>query len=363
MKIFPLKPTLSLFWRAVGVLALLLLVGGYTTPVLFASEICENNGQVIPKGVCDFDSFYGGPPRQIPNGWTPFIIWGELTYMQDVDTYWGAPSLRMWSNGGTFKAGIYTQVNVTPGAGYRASIAWGAPNEPDHFGRQLGIDPTGGTDPNAPTVIWGHTHWGAGRMLNYPEGKGPNIDVRARALNSTVTVFFMVDHPTSTGDNLIFVDAIALYPDEGAPQIDPPTATPEPTPLPTDTPAVIARAVEVVQIPPTATFTPQPLATATETPVPTETPTPTDTPTSTATPSPTPSPTFTPSPTWTPWATVTPEPLAIGNQAASGPTNTLALVRALAEESGRQNLLLFGLIGLSGVSLCGSSLWWLRRRI
>lgn len=344
----------SLSWRALCVLTLLWLAVAYPTVSVFASEICEQHGQVIPKPVCDMDSFYGSPPRQIPTGWTPFIIWGDLTYMQDVDTYWGAPSLRMWSNGGTFKAGIYTQVNVTPGAGYRASVAWGAPNEPDHFGRQLGIDPTGGTDPNAPTVIWGHMHWGPGRMLNYPEGKGPNIDVRARALNSTVTVFFMVDHPTSTGDNLIFVDAIALYPDESAPQVDPPTPTPEPTPIPTNTPVPAARAVEVAQVPPT-------VVPPTATPLPTETATPTVTPSPTASPTSTPSPTLTPSPTWTPWATVTPEEPAVSHTAGSMRAQ-LEGVRDLAQESGRQNLLLVGLFGFGGASIFGSSLWWLRRR-
>ena len=35
------------------------------------------------------------------------------------------------SIGGTFKVAIYTQASVTPGAGYRASISWGAPNAPE----------------------------------------------------------------------------------------------------------------------------------------------------------------------------------------------------------------------------------------
>ena len=201
-----------------------------------ASEPC-NPPNVIPQSVCDFDTFYGSPPRQLPTGWTEFVLSGDPTYMQDSDTYWGAPSLRIWSSGGTFKAGIYAQVNVSPGAGYRASIAWGAPNAPETFGRQLGIDPTGGTDPNSPNVIWGPMHWGPGRILNYPP-PDVNIDVRARAINATITVFFLVDHPNSTGDNLIFVDALALYPDETAPVVDPPTptATPEPTPGPTPEP-------------------------------------------------------------------------------------------------------------------------------
>ena len=49
-------------------------------------------------------------PRQVPEGWAPFVLSGDLTFMQDNDTVWGAPALRMWSNGDTFVAGIYTQV-------------------------------------------------------------------------------------------------------------------------------------------------------------------------------------------------------------------------------------------------------------
>ena len=101
--------------------------------------------------------------------------------MQDIDTVWGSPALRMWSNGDTFVAGIYTQVGgLTPGNAYKASIGWAAPNEPDSFGRQLGIDPTGGTDPNSPNVVWGPMHRGPGRITNYPP-PAPNIDVSAVA--------------------------------------------------------------------------------------------------------------------------------------------------------------------------------------
>lgn len=274
-------------------LALALWAGG-ARPVQ-ASDPC-NPPNVIPREVCDFDTFYGAPPRQIPSGWTAFVLAGDLTFMQDVDTFWGAPSLRMWSDGGTFVAGIYTQVPVTPGAGYRASVAWAAPNEPDTFGRRLGLDPTGGTDPTAPTVIWGPTHWGPGRILNR-EPPGPNIDVQARAQGPLMTVFFLVDHNRSTGSNYIFVDAIALYPDETAP-LPTPTWTPVPptaTPLPpTATP-----------VPPTATPSPSPTGTATPTPMPTASPTPSPSPTATPAPSATPTaaPTTTPTPSASPTST------------------------------------------------------------
>lgn len=337
----------------------------YTATPVRASEPC-NPPNVIPQPVCDMDSFHGDPPRQIPDGWSEFVIYGEPTFLNDPHSYFGSGTLRIWSSGGTFKAGIFTQVNVTPGAGYRASIGWGAPNAPDAFSRQLGIDPTGGTDPNSSNVIWGPTHVGEGRMLNYPSGQGPNIDVLARAVNSTVTVFFVTDHPYSTGDNLIYVDAISLYPDENAPaavapvaQEAPPTVpAPEaaaPAPVAAEAEARAAAIPQPTPVPPTPTETPLP----TETPTPTVTPTPTNTPTPTATPSPT------PTATWTPWPTTV----------ASQPNNGLALSaigfrsttlqRRFEHTAGRfypTGLLLLSGLSFGGAGLCAGSLWWLRRR-
>jgi len=191
---------------------------------------------LLPRAVCGMDSFHGSPPREIPAGWNEFVLSGDLTYMRDEDST-SPPSLRMWSDGGTFKAGIYTQAQVTPGAGYRASIEWAAPDPSyaDTFGRELGMDPTGGTDPKASTVIWGSIHWGAGRIMNFPIGTGPNIDVTARARADVMTVFFLVDHPYSTGNNLIFIDTIALFPDESA------------APLATYLPALLRAAPRVEQ--------------------------------------------------------------------------------------------------------------------
>jgi hypothetical protein len=299
------------------------------------------------------DGPQGSPPRQLPNGWNPFVLAGDVAYIVETSsggahTFWGPPSLKMHNSGGTFKAGIFTQVQVTPGAGYRASVAWGAPNAPDHFGRQLGIDPTGGTDPNSPNVVWGPMHWGDGRILNYPP-PDVNIDVKARAVNSTVTVFFLVDHPQSTGDNFIFIDVIALYPDESAPApiVAPPTDTPVPATA-TPEPVVVQQAAIVP-----ATATPIPLPTSTPTATPTETPSPTPSPTVTPTPTATPSPT--PTPTWTPWPTVTPA------DASSLPDAQTQLL-GIAKASSPNGLLAVGLISFSGAGIFGGSLLWLRRR-
>ncbi|MCS7039339.1 MAG: hypothetical protein RMN24_08420 [Anaerolineae bacterium] len=283
---------------ALGLIAALIGVA----PAVWAQADCDP-ASLIPPPVCGFDSFYGSPPNQVPVGWTAFVLGGSLSFEQDHHNGPGFSNLRMWSDGGTFKAGLYTQVRVTPGAGYRASVAFAAPTSPDTFGRQLGIDPTGGTDPTAPTVIWGPMHWGEGRYLNYPPGQGPNIDVRARARHEVITVFFLADHPRSTGKDELLVDGIMLLPDESAAPL-PPTATSLPParalapPRPSPTPTAL----------PSPSPTPSPTATPTASPTPTatDTPSPTPTPTPTTTPTPSPSPTTTSTPTPRPTATPTP---------------------------------------------------------
>jgi hypothetical protein len=323
--------------------AVLCLLAGLALPasVLQAQADCDP-ASLIPPPVCGFDSFIGSPPYQVPVGWTAFVLAGSLSFEQDHHNGPGFSNLRMWSDGGTFKAGLYTQVSVTPGAGYRASVAFAAPTSPDTFGRQLGIDPTGGTDPTAPTVIWGPMHWGEGRYLNYPPGQGPNIDVRARALAGVITVFFLADHPRSTGKDELLVDGIMLLPDESA------------APLPTTTP-VPAQALA----PPRPSSTPT--ASPTLTPSPTATPTPSPTPTATDTPSPTPTapPTTTPTPSPLPTATATP---TVRPTATPTPGFLAALLADPWRSSRAPGLQVLDLGGLAGLGMAVGLFGWLYRR-
>lgn len=354
------RPLLVSCW---GVLLVLCVSLAWTTAPVYASDPC-NPPNLIPQPVCDMDSFHGEPPRQVPDGWSEFVLYGDPAFMNESHSFFGGGTLRIWSSGGTFKAGIYTQVAVTPGAGYRASIAWGAPNAPDTFGRQLGIDPTGGADPNSPAIIWGPVHWGEGRILNYPAGQGPNIDVTARAVNGTMTVFFVTDHPNSTGDNLIYIDAIALYPDENAPVVEAPVAKAIPTDTPTDTPVVAPAAAPAVAVAAALPPTPVP-PTPTDTPLPTVTPTPTATPTATDTPTPTATPSPTLTATWTPWPIATPAASTAGFAFSSLPLNPATMPIQFVEVAERfypMGLLALGILSLGGAGLCAGSLWWLRRR-
>ncbi len=313
----------------VAVLACAIL--GAALPVA-AQHGCDA-GNLIPN--CNFNNFQGSPPRQLPEGWKAFVLAGDLTFKQSDDTYWGAPSLMMWSDGGTFVAGVYTQVSgLRPGVAYKASIGWGGADPANAFGRRLGIDPTGGTDPNASTVVWGPMHRGPGRLLNCPPGKDcPNIDVSTVARAATVTVFVYVDHNYSTGNNYIFIDAVSLVVDSSQP-----TATPvPPTPmLPT--------------APPLPTLAPPPTPTATSTPTPTATATPTATPT--LTPTRTPTPTQTPTPTATPTSTLPPRPTATAASARSERSRP-----GVQMGSAPRGLLWGGIAALGGAVALGA--WWL----
>jgi hypothetical protein len=177
-----------------------------------------------------------------------------------------------------------------------------------------------------------------------------------------MTVFFLTDHPSSSGDNLILVDAIALYPDESAPAAiaaPPPTDTPAPTATPEPVQEAAPAELAAAAAPVDAAVDAQPAAievppTETPTPTPTATPLPTDTPT--ATPSPTPTATWTPLPTatWTPWPTVTPgSPLDTEVLQARVRTNARTV-------SG--GLVLLGSMSFGGALIFGLMLGLLRRK-
>jgi hypothetical protein len=324
----------------------LLLPGVLTIGLLQALPAAAQHGcdpgNLIPN--CDFNSFTGSPPRQVPEGWAPFVVFGDASFRQvtgDESHSLFAPSSLLISSPGGYVAGIYSQVGgLQPGTAYKASIGWGAPAAPaSTFGRQLGIDPTGGTDPNAPTVIWGKEHWGEGRFLNYPasDTRHVNIDVSAYAQAPVITVFFKVNHNSATGNSLIYVDAISLEVD---PSLPPVTNTPVP---PTAAPRPAVR-------PRTATPRPSP------TPTSTYTSTPTDTPTPTATFTPTVTPTFTPTytPSLTPTSTLPPRPKAT-REPGDGTVQPKGAVSALPGNETPRGLFWAGLgaLGLAGVLTVG----------
>lgn len=313
-----------------------------------ARNPCQEPGNLTHN--CGFDAFgeqfYEGKRLEVPVGWTHFVLGGNVDFRSSIDTYWGAPSLWLLSDGAPFTAGIFQQVSVTPGVVYQADAGWAAVTQPD-FERKIGLDPTGGTNPQAGSVIWGPAEWGINSW--------PDLTVSARATGPTMTVFVWVNHQTTYGNDWIFIDAVGLWPDTSQPVW---TVTPEPSPTPTRRPATSTprpAAPTATDLPPTATET----ATPTETP----TPTPTDTPTPTATHTPTATPTFTPTPgppTATPLPTRTPLPTIVPVARVMGQAGTQV---EAGSQAGGGTLILFLAGGalLVALALGGVVIWLLRR--
>jgi hypothetical protein len=260
--------------------ALLLLA----VPTVRAQDPCEDPSNLTFN--CQFDSFdYVSPYGAVASGWAPFVEFAVQTpAFNSAGETPLAPAQEIFSAWLPFTAGIYQQVEVTPGVAYVAAIGWapyasyddrGQRNSGQFIGRKVGIDPSGGTDPTSPSIVWSPEVW------DELGGVFPQLRVSAVAQSQTVTVFVRANNPQSHGNDKVWFDAVTLM-------VDPtqPTATPTPLPPnPTSTP--VPPTATPTALPPTATPSPTetPLPTATATPEPTKTSSPTDTPTPTFVPS------------------------------------------------------------------------------
>ena len=309
-----------------------------------------------PYGILNNGGFEGGfrgwgpNDSQIPNGWEPFVIQDPSAPPQFKDSAAfggfverldGEHCLVIWSHWVPFDAGIYQQVgNVTPGTAYQVQVEWapmqsynaeeGGKQKGDFLGRVVGIDPTGGTDPNSPNIVWSQELWKEKRVAK------DYLRISAVAQSNTITVFLRAKNPQPHGQDQVFFDVVSLVVDPTQPTAPPPTDTPVPTdtrprptrpPKPTNTPTLAPTDT------PVATFT----ATSTATPTVTETPTETSTPIPT-----TPAPTRTPRPTPTPASLLENPPRAL---------------------TGMLLLLGFGSLGTASfLGLLLGLVWWQRTR-
>lgn len=253
----------------------------------------------------------------------------------------GALAQKYFTFGGQHIAGLYQQVGgIAPGTPLRFSaymMTWGCmaghgewnicptgdkSNNPAPMHTRIGIDPTGGANPWAASVVW------SPEQDAYDQWTLFQVD--ATAQNSTVTVFTYsyadwFDSVFRIHNDVYIDDASLIALNETPAPL--PTATPAPpmdTPVsaPEDTPAP-----EPTSSPPTAT--PQPTATATAT----ATMTPTATLPPTATPFPSPTATETALPTSTsapatamPSATPSPPVMPAGESERTGSTVLMVLL-------------------------------------
>ena len=333
---------------ALVVLMLLFLV---PVPPVQAQDPCEDPGNLTFN--CQFDTFdYSPPYGAVAAGWTPFVEFAVQTpAFNSASETPLAPAQEIFSAWLPFTAGIYQQVDVTPGVAYVAAIGWapyasyddqGGRNSGLFIGRKVGIDPLGGADPTSPDILWSPEVW------DRLGGVFPQLRVSALAQSPLITVFVRAHNPQSHGSDKVWFDAVSLMVDPTQPTATPTLVPPSPTPT---------------SPPPTATFTPLP---PTETPTATSSPTATHTPVPTDTPLPSPTDTLTPtsSPTATGMAVQTPATAeALASVAANVvPTATPAPTREPTGSAWMPTVLL-GVAAFSfvGAGVLGGVLVLLRR--
>ena len=215
---------------------LLLLVTLAQSPVsLWASEppaapIVNQYQLLVNPGMEVYDppyTQYRGADCQVASGWEPFWYGGPEPYWMDtrvfasnLGTGWverieGATSQMILATE-PYTAGLQQQVTgLMPGVGYGFHAAMltifetSAPPAVDGtMVKEVGMDPTGGTDPQASTVIWSEVD-------DHDEGPW-SIDLRTAvyAEAPTMTVFIRVTSLYESGGwplvNLSFLDSAIL---------------------------------------------------------------------------------------------------------------------------------------------------------
>jgi hypothetical protein len=269
-----------------GIVSLVLVLETAWLPprvALAADPPCTTLPENLTRNGSLTDGGYEFPHGIMANWWTPFHISGEWPYflLHDAENANGdihhSSSLFINANDIVFDVGIYQEVTGTqPGAWYEFKVGWapmlrdlpdGVVNQRVHdvVMRQVGADPHGGTDPLAPTVVWGPEFWHGAQGLN-PE----TMRVTFQALSEKTTVFIRVRNVDESPSDKVFLDVMCLLPRTDIPTeilVPSPTPTPEATEVPPT--RQVPTAVPATAVPPTATPippTPEPAKAWTVTP-------------------------------------------------------------------------------------------------
>lgn len=139
------------------------------------------------------------PDKKEPNNWVKFgVTDGAHGPLPDAGaaSWYGTKAIDgdyFIGSGGSFvtkNGGYWQHIKATPGKVYSAKVkyknytAGGNPaDQPDLT--QIGIDPTGGVNPDAPSVVW---NYGVD-LLQAPTGPYSEVTVDAQAQSDAVTIF------------------------------------------------------------------------------------------------------------------------------------------------------------------------------
>lgn len=120
--------------------------------------------------------------------------------------------------GKPFDVAFSQRISATVGgayslSGWLLSLCGGSATPSDcpeevYIAKMIGIDPTGGNDPTADSVIWTENRrnfWEKGKRVGWQQ-----MTVSAKALEPTITIFARVNSPFRWHGNHAFIDALSL---------------------------------------------------------------------------------------------------------------------------------------------------------
>jgi hypothetical protein len=187
-----------------------------------------------------FECLQGYAPQSginglVPSGWTAVLVNGypKLNSTRTefagscggsgfIERLEGEDSLAFLSQdietppdpGKPFDALVYQQVVVTPGtaysvSGWMVSLCGGSamPNDCPagyYMTKMLGLDPTGGANPTAASVIWMEDR------RNFTESRWANLRLGATAQSDKITIFARIASPYRWHGAHAFVDAVSV---------------------------------------------------------------------------------------------------------------------------------------------------------
>jgi hypothetical protein len=159
----------------------------------------------------------------VPSGWTWF---GDGSVRSIEETGYEKFGRASWliEGNGNFAGGAYQIVKVTPGKWYQAFYATaqqvsgnGRRDGSLPLLREVGLDPTGGTNPNAATVIWGRASGGqpdkdAGRYGGWKTMGNHNNPLSSMiAVTDKMTVFVRVKGWPDVDNGKAWIESVLFF--------------------------------------------------------------------------------------------------------------------------------------------------------
>jgi LysM repeat protein len=206
-------------------MVLLLCAGCLFLAVLIPVSAQDGNLLQNPGFEEPFNTLDGDPPRQVAQGWTPWHVpamAGAPSYEKRQPEYEpetgrvleGSSAQLISSFFATHDGGVYQRVTgVTPGDTLRFSLfayVWSSTGDnPDSSAEngdvyvQVGLDPTGGTDPGGEAIVWS-----AEIIEEYDAYNEYSVEAQAEA--DAVTVFVRTSVGIPVKNNNIYLDQAAL---------------------------------------------------------------------------------------------------------------------------------------------------------